>query len=148
MPSTPCGECDMSDFNLKHEIKKVIDSTDLANPHDIAAKVAESIPAKLLRVALAQALPELVRVELGRARTHAVPQPTTASNRSSKVTGIREAWRRHLRDRVHVGRGIWQMLADCTAENFRAAAEERRANAAANLAAADRYDGYAEACEK
>lgn len=133
-------------FNLKVEIKKIIDTTDLADPRDIAVKVAESIPAKLLREALAQALPELVRVELGRVRQYN-PAPTTGPNRSSKVTAIRDAWRRHLRDRIHIGRGVWQMLADCTAENFRAAAEERRVNAARSLALADRYDRYAEACE-
>jgi hypothetical protein len=135
----------MTDFSLKAEIKKVIDETDLTDPRDLAAKVAENIPVKLRLDALKQALPELVRVELTRAR---MSPPPMLPNRSSKVTAIREDWRRHLRDRVHVGRSEWVMLADCSAEHFRSAAEERRAFAAANLAAAARYELYAVACEE
>lgn len=152
-PSTTAGVGDPpapapATFSLRAEIKKVVDETDLTDPRDIAAKVAENVPAKLLRDALAQALPELVRVELTRARS-GQPAPTAApANRSSKVAAIRDAWRRHLRDRIHVGRGVWQMLADCTAENLRVAADERRQNAAANLAAADRFDRYAAALEE
>lgn len=139
----------MGEFNLKAEIRKVVDTTDLASPDDIAAKVVENIPAKLLRSALMQCLPELVRVELGRARgLHPI---TPQSYRSSKVAGIRAAaedWRRRLRDRVHVGRGVWLLLADCSAENFRFAAEERRVNAERSLAAADQYNRFGAACEK
>lgn len=136
----------MNEFSLKAEIRKVVDTTDLADPRDIAAKVAENVPAKLLRAALAQALPELVRVELTRSRMS--PPPAVLPNRSPKREAIAEMWRRHLRDRVHIGRSAWLLLADCSADNFRAAAAERRALATANLAAADRYQSYADACDK
>lgn len=139
----------MTEFSLKAEIQKVIDTTDLAAPPEIAAKVVENIPAKLLRTALMQCLPELVRVELGRARR---PHPTAVRpNPSAKVAGIRAAadgWRRRLRDRVHVGRGVWLLLADCSPEHFRFAAEERRLHAARNLAVAEEFDRFGEACEK
>lgn len=135
-----------TDFSLKAEIKKVVDTTDLADPREIAAKVAENIPAKMLRQALAQALPELVRVELTRSRRP--PTAPAPSAHSAKRTAIAEMWRRHLRDRVHIGQSGWLLLGDCSAENFRTAAAERRALAIANSAAAEKYDRYADACDE
>lgn len=137
-----------TDFNIRREIRSIIDGTDLASPAEIAAKVAENIPDNLLREVVAQLLPELVRVELTRVR---MVTPPNQSARSAKVTAIRraaEGWRRALRDRIHVGRGEWRLLADCSAEHLRFAAQERQQQAAQSLAAADRYAAIADACEQ
>lgn len=146
------------DFNIRREIRAVIDETDLTSPHDIAAKVAENVPAKLLRLALAQALPEIARHELGVLRSHLynesaeVPARGQArSNRSAKVVAIRQAsagWREALRERVHVGGGEWLLLAECTAEHLRYAAGERRLIASRTLVAAERYEQLGAACDE
>jgi len=145
------------DFSIRREIRDIIDTTDLTSPHDIAAKVAENVPAKLLRVALTQSLSELVRVELGILRARMYNQPAEVadqgprSSRSAKVIAIRQAsagWREALRERVHVGNGNWLLLSECSAEHLRFAAEERRIIAARTLASADRYEQLGAACEK
>jgi hypothetical protein len=151
------------EFSIRQEIRQVIRETDLAAPHDIAAKVAENVPAKLLRVALAQALPEVVRNELGIHRSHlynesAEVSPNAAagdlaprSSRSAKVVAIRQAsagWRAALSERVHVGNGEWLLLAECSADHLRYAAEERRVIASRTLASAERYEQLGAACEK
>jgi hypothetical protein len=144
----------MSDFNLRAAVRDVIDSTDLADPRDVAAKVAESIPSRDLRRALTEALATFVRVEFGRGRMTsgrpAADETEHASARSAKVAAFRkhaEQWRKKLRDRVHVGGSHWLLLADCSYENLTLAAEERRQLAAANAVAAERYERYAKAVE-
>lgn len=143
----------MSDFSLIALIRQVIDETDLASPTDLADKVAEMVPPRQVRAALAEALPHLVRIELGRQRS-APPgdQPRRISNRSSKVVALRgyaDAWRSRLRERLHVGQGrdAWKVLADCAASDFRFAADERRAFASGALSAASEYDSFAVALE-
>lgn len=142
----------MSDFNLRAAVRDVIDSTDLADPRDVAAKVAKDIPSKELRRALAEALVTFVRVEFGHIRMASSRQlpEQPASARSAKVAAFRvhaEQWRRKLRDRIHVGGSEWLLLADCSFENLTLAAEERRQMAVSNAAAADRYERYAKAVE-
>jgi hypothetical protein len=138
----------MSDFSLIALIRKVIDETDLANPADIAAKVAEMVPPKSVREAFAQALPFVVQVEVS--RYHSAP-PRRSANPSSKVAALRDyadVWRVKLRERISVGNHDWKLLADCSATDFRQAAEGRRVHAAGALANAARFDTYAAACEE
>jgi hypothetical protein len=143
----------MTDFSLIALIRQVIDETDLASPSDLADKVAEMVPPLQVRAALAEALPHLVRIELGRQRTTTAAGPARrAPNRSSKVTALRgyaDAWRLRLRDRLHVGQGkdAWKVLADCNATDFRFAADERRTFASGALAAASELEGFAVALE-
>lgn len=142
----------MSDFSLAALIRQVIDETDLATPDEIADKVAEMVPSRQLRAAIAELLREVVRVELTRTRSNPVPVARRIANPSAKVRGLRQmadAWRRRLRDRIHIGQGpdAWKLLADCTATDFRFAADERRTMAAGILAAATEYESFAEALE-
>lgn len=139
----------MSDFSLIALIRKVIDETDLANPADIAAKVAEMVPPKSVRDAFAQALPFVVQVEVSRYHPSAPVRRT--ANPSSKVAALRDyadIWRVKLRERISVGSHEWKFLADCSAIDFRQAAEGRRIHAAGALANAARFDAYAAACEE
>lgn len=145
----------MSDFNLRAAVRDVVDSTDLADPRDVAAKVAASVPSRELRRVLTEALATFVRVEFGRGRMTSgrpVPleQPGAPAARSAKVAAFRvhaEQWRKKLRDRIHVGGSEWLLLADCSFENLALAAEERRQLAMANGVAAERYERYAKAVE-
>lgn len=142
----------MTDFSLAAIIQQVIDETDLASPDEIAGKVAEMVPSKHLRAALAEALPHVVRIELTRSRGRVAPVRRIA-NRSSKVAAIRneiESWRNRLRDRISTGssRHDWKLLADCTAADFRQAAGQRRAFADGALRAANEFDSFADALDR
>lgn len=134
----------MSTFSLSAAVRAVIDETNIADPRELAAKVAEGVPSKHLRDALAEALATYVRVQFTRDRE---PVPVPVPNRSAKVAALQahaERWRRVLLDRVHVGNGCWSLLTDCSYDHLMFMVAERRANAAANLAAADRYAALAD----
>lgn len=129
----------MSDFDIRTAVRAVMDETDLTSPEEIAAKVAESVPQRDLRRVLATVLREYVRVEIGRARMHtSQPEPTKA-NRSAKVTAIRSAADRWLRERVFVGDSTWLLLGECSYDNLKFLESERLENAARSAAAAERY---------
>lgn len=132
--------------NLRDLIREVADGSSLRGPREIAEKVAENIPAKHVRAALAETLVAYVREELTRAR--AVPVSPAAgkanSARSSKVRAVREAWRRVLAGQFHVGEGRWERLADCSYEAVTFLANERREMAARNAAAAEMFERLGE----
>lgn len=132
----------MTDFDIRKAVHAVMDETDLTSPEEIAAKVAESVPAKDLRRVLATVLRDYVRVEIGRERMTGPPAPN--SNRSAKVTAIRDAAPRWLRERVFVGGSAWLLLADCSYENLKFLESERLENAARSAAAAERYGRLAD----
>jgi hypothetical protein len=146
-----------TEFNLTDAIRSVIDETDLTEPRDIASRVACDTPKARMREAYIEALTSLVRIELGKARMHSAHasdvKPSKPARRpqqqSAKVAALREyaeAWRRRLRDRLFVIDG-WKLLADCTAADFRFAAEQRRTIAHGILANAEELNTYADACE-
>lgn len=135
-----------STFSIRSAVRAVIDDTDLASPEEIAAKVAESIPAKELRAVVAVVLRDYVRIQLhqGRLSTSFVsPSDVKPSdvkpNGSAKVRAIRDAAPRWLRDRVYIGAAGWTLLGECTYENLLYLESERLDNAAASTAAAQRY---------
>lgn len=130
----------MSDFDIRATVRAVMDETDLTSPEEIAAKVAESVPQRELRRVLATVLREYVRVEIGRARmTTSRPEPEVKPSRSAKVTAIRGAAPRWLRERVFVGDSTWLLLGECTYDNLKFLESERQVNAARSAAAAERY---------
>lgn len=144
-------------FNLTELVRKVMDETDIADPGALAAKVAEQIPARQRVAALHQALPNFVRVTIGRSRgPHAHtnnghgpaggPAGRTQAARSAKVTAIRNAapvWKRALRERIHVGNRRWAMVGKCSYEELMYAVTERRRIAAQIGDSADRYEKVA-----
>lgn len=141
-----------STFDLTALVRKVMDETDLADPADIAAKVVQRVPAKDRLAALQQAMPTFVRVTVTRNRG---PMAATSrrigrkqAGRSAKVAAIRAAapvWKRALRERLHVGRGQWLLLGECSYDHLMFAVAERREMALRNTASADRYEKVASA---
>jgi hypothetical protein len=140
----------MTTVNLRALIRDIAENSSLRGPREIAAKVAENIPAKQVRAALAEALVAYVREELTRARATSAPvlPGNVNSARSSKVAAIRDAWRRTLAGQFHVGAGVWQRLADCSREQVMFLAAERREMAERNAAAADMFDRLGAAMRK
>lgn len=134
----------MTTFDLRAAVRHVLDTTDLADPRDIATKVAENVPANQRIYALTTALDPYVREAIQR-RRNSNPIIGSASPRtgSSKVAAI-QAYARALRDQVHVGAGAWKPLGDCTYDDLMFAAEERREHARQNAAAAERYQTLAD----
>jgi hypothetical protein len=140
----------MTDFSLRALVRNVLDETDLTSPDEIAEKVAASIPKDQLRAVLAMTLRDFVRVEMTRVRSagqnddKAQPRP---ANRSAKVTAIRDAAPKWMRERVYVGT-TWKLLAECTYDNLMFLVADRSALAAQNSAAADRYQKIADAVKR
>jgi len=156
----------MSTYDLRADVKAVLESTSLTDPGEVADKVAESIPAKSLRSALRVTLRAYVRQVMAESRTLSAPNfrpapvhptpvssgghtrsgaqsRTAAAGRSPKVRAIRDGWQRQLDARVHVGDSEWKFLGDCTHDNLNALAAEREANADKNRAWARHYRGLA-----
>jgi hypothetical protein len=135
----------MSAYDIRAAVRAVMDETDLTSPEEIAAKVAESVPAKSLRAVLATVLRDYVRIELGRDRSPVLrPAPTG----SAKVRAYREYAQRWLRERVFVGDSGWKLLGDCTYENLRYLEQERLVNAERSRLAAARYATLAELVQR
>lgn len=134
----------MAEFDLRAAVVEVLDGTGLADLGEVAAKVAENVPSRHLRSALAEALRSYVAVvnQQRRARNPIIGGGAVSS-RSSKVSGIRDAVALALRDRVHVEGGM-KLLGECTYDDLMFAAAERRENARRNLAKADQYEALAE----
>ena len=152
----------MTDFNLHALIREVADSSTIADPATLAKEVSRRIDRKDLRTALEQALPHTVQqvVHLRRSplvvpgghagtvthgsRAAGEPKP------SRKVQGIREAWRRMLRERLNVGPAVsdWKFLADCTVADLSYAASRREDHARRNAERAAQLRRLAELLEE
>jgi hypothetical protein len=137
----------MTGYDVQRVIREIIEDTDLTNPREIAAKVAENIPDEDLHDALGMVLPHYVRLVLGQHRASVAPPapllgpgaiappapegtaPPGPAGTSAKVRAIRDAAPQWLRERVHVGSSRWKLLGDCTCEDLMFLARERVDNA-------------------
>jgi len=137
------------DYDLRTNVRKVIEESSLRGPQEIAAKVAENVPQKHLRTALSSALVEFVRQELQKARRPLAPVSGSRprSNPSAKVAAIREGWRRTLAGQFHVGDGRWQVLADCGYGEVLFLAGERFEHARRTNVAGQMFEALAEAIQ-
>jgi hypothetical protein len=147
-------------LDLRALIREVCETSTMADPTSIAREVEKLVSADELGEALAQALPAVVASVVSRMRGP-IPsnspddqpvsdtQARAVGGRSSKVAGIRDAWARMLRDRVSVGPDPtqWKFLANCNAADLAYAAGLRRSHAAANAAAAQRFERLRQALD-
>lgn len=88
------------DFNLRALVREVSREAHEPDTQLIAKEVARRLPPEHAEAVLVDALSEYVRHYLTTARprllTATTPTGNTNSGRSSKVRGIRDAWRRYL----------------------------------------------------
>lgn len=132
-----------ADISLRSLIVDAIESLDLDDPRDIALHVAGVIPEDTIRDHLASALIGEVRSVLSSQRNRALTNalnPDPQPSRSRKVAGIRDWWAEMLASRIHVGGAKWVTLGECGTDELRYAADERRADAAREVARAEAYE--------
>lgn len=148
MTATPKAE-GPDPFDLRTLVREVCATSTIADPGMLAKEVSSRIRKADRDTALEQALRAFVHQIVSRDR-HSTTSLTSQRNRdtqaetagggttSRKVAGIRDAWRRMLRDRIAVGAapGEWKFLADCTAVDLDYAATIREENARQNTARA------------
>lgn len=140
----------MTVYDVREAIRAVVEDSDLTDPGDIAAKVVEQIPSRDLRPVLALVLREYVRTQLHsfeRWRTRLEGEESQRPNRSAKREAIR-AWARVLRKPVAVEDNVWKQFGECTVEDLRFLAVDRRQNAAESIAAAERFEKYTAAVDE
>lgn len=128
--------------DLRTLVVKALDDSPDANPHDVARTLADTLKGKAMRDALYEALPHyVVKVAtLLRAGSPVEPeqpeeQPQNGSPRWDRVAGL-------LARRECTEEG-WKFLRNCTADNLRAAALDRRSRATSLVIAAERYEKIA-----
>ncbi len=136
-------------FSLRQLVREVAETTNLADPGEIADEVAGRVPDEHLRAAFTEMLRGFVRGVLGDERTFPrLPQPRETPEvpirpvaRSRKVAGIRAAWAKVLAERVHVGPDAsdWKLFGDCTTDDLDFMAQEREQIAEANHVKAEQY---------
>ncbi len=141
-------------MDLHRLVREVADNhKDVADPGKLAEFVFNALQPEDYEGAVWTMLRSYVRDVIRQQRNAPEPAPVRvkdlvgstpqAFRPSSKVTGIRETWRRHLGDRVSVRDHDWKFLRDCTYEDLTSAADERRRLAAENTASARRYEKMA-----
>lgn len=145
-------------FNLRALVRDVCDSSTIADPALLAKEVSRRIKRSERDAALEQSLRifvqhfvSMIRNSPGRHSDHETHAPLAAGGPTSrKVAGIRDAWRRMLRDRIAVGAdaGEWKFLSDCTATDLAYAAVIREDHARRNAASATRLRDLAELLDK
>jgi hypothetical protein len=165
----------MSDYDLRAELRNILDTTDMTDPAEITDKVISTIPTEDLASVLRLALLPYVQTFMGHERLRAfkfsgADHAETDAQRLIVGAGIDldrgdgshrrnethvpgaaspRSWKRDLlRARIHVGDNERKMLADCTVEDITAAAIERVALSRQNAAWADRYRKLAHRMEQ
>ena len=145
-------------LDLLKMIRETIAETDLDDPGVIAQIVAERIPLKHVRAALAIALRDMVRIAFHSSGSWLQPIPTSPAPagtgtkggpaptqrqpfRSTKVQGW-QTWGAVLFKREAVKGNVWKKFGDCNVEDLQYLEESRRSNAEASLAAAERFEKY------
>jgi hypothetical protein len=142
----------VSDFNLRALVRDVCATSTIPDPTMLAKEVNRRIRKADRDTALGQCLQIFVQhyVSLNRnspSQSTGDPHMSTAGGSTSrKVTGIRDAWRRMLNDRIAVGSdpGAWKFLRDCTVTDLDYAASIREEHARRNADSAKRLRDLAE----
>ncbi|MGZ6838288.1 MAG: hypothetical protein ACXVGE_20690 [Blastococcus sp.] len=134
-------------MTLASLIRRVHEESGSADPREIADKVAASLNPDDLADALAEALPEYVRVTIRTVRNRTMG---SAPQGSAKVAAVRSWFERLLAQSIDVSGdgGQWKTLADCTRDDLLTAARHRRAIAAKNVHTAETYERLAALLKK
>ena len=126
------------DINLTTLAREVAADSGLHDPREIAEKMLADMSGDDMAAALRATLPGYVRDVIGSQQRQAMRR-VFRPNRSAKVAQRRDWWADLLSSSVFVD-GDWKAFGDCTRSDVGWLAEQRRAEAARNLAQAAVYD--------
>lgn len=125
-------------FSVRALIRQTVDGSGLVEPAEVAAKVAESIPDELLRLALAQVLPSYVQTVFGGNRSSTRGgQPFVQG--PSRADRVRNWYQQFLAQPLQVN-GAWKRLGECTSTDLVTLAADRRDIARRNERIAAEFD--------
>ena len=122
---------DKKGINLRELIREVAaDMSDESTPHDIAIKVAESVPMNQVKALFVESLGEIVRRVVGFDRqaslTNVVKGGTSTPAKSAKLKQRRSWWEAMCESRVHIGKGEWKLIGSCTVDDLQFCIDERQ----------------------
>lgn len=141
------------EVSLRTLIRDTIADADSADPVEIAEVVADRVPARQRRDALAYCLAPLVADMLREQHNRAMDdlsrarRTPTASAKVAAFQSLGDAWRRALDTFLPTADGR-KRLADCTRDDLLFAARVRRDQAAASVAHAENYEAWAAVMKK
>lgn len=135
-------------LNVHTLVRATLSTCTETDPSNIALAVLEQIEPKDYAEALRQCLRDVVRIEAGRLRVTAIPEPPKTGSPSQKVAAIKEHWRKVLESLEHTAKGEWRHLGDFTRDDLLAAAEYRVRQADQSIAKAEQYRELAALVEK
>jgi hypothetical protein len=131
-------------MSVRQRVLDVLDSTELSDPHAIADAIAADLRGAAAKEALAECLPQYVRVVLSSLRSNARLDPATwpshtheanaGSSRSSKWMAARDFFRQP----IHAA-GEWRQLGDLTVDEVAWLVDDRHRQAKELTIAADRF---------
>ena len=130
--------------SLRQQIRELINTTSLTDPHEVAAKLVESATAEdrelWLMDATVAVCAEVMRTERNASIADMRGRESRRTpSKSAKVAGIRDHWARFCAARIPVD-GRWTTVGALDAESLPLVIEERRRQAAAMSAQADLYE--------
>lgn len=127
--------------SVRAQIIEILDTSALSDPREIAEKLIGDIPSRQLRAALAEVLPQYVRVLMTNDRRSDPGRHSQPGSQTRSAPGS-ERWRAAagvLASRFCPA-GEWKPLRDCTRDDVLALVAERRDLAAKNAAVADQFE--------
>lgn len=129
--------------SVRDRVRELLESTELADPHAIAGLLLPELKGKAKDEALAECLPQYVRLLVSAERGHLRldrprEQPTShttpgRSSRSPKWENVSRVFR------LRVFADGWRQLGDCTAEHLMFLADDRYAKAKELTSSGDRW---------
>lgn len=132
-------------FNLRETIREIAMTRDEWDLSALVNATHVATPRDEIDAAYREALREIVRVELGNAKTsrpghraidtHAANAGAGHNHAGSRTALARAGFRRQ----IHAASDTWKSLLSCTADELTYAAEECERMASANAASAERY---------
>lgn len=135
---------EQEEFSLAAIVRELLDSSDEANPHALAADLLGSLSDDVLRAALLVCLPDYIAKQCHRASTR-TPAQAPGSARWDNVAAV--ASDGLFRRRLWTPSG-WKHLGDCSRADLLGIAEQRQELAEANAAAAENFTRLANAMKR
>lgn len=129
--------------SVRERVRELLDETELSDPHDIADALLAKLKGQAVRDALAECLPQYVRIVLARERWSDRLDPASAvtethtgtagSSRSTKWAAARSLFRQPI------FAGQWRQLGDLTVEEVTWLVDDRDRQAKELMLSRDRW---------